>query len=115
MPAWPGTLPQGLLIDGYSEQGPNNLIRSENSIGPAKVRRKTTAGVKKVTGSMVLTAAELATFRTFYSTDIADGSLTFDFPAQSGGSTWLVRFTDPYDISPFGIDWRLSMKLEILP
>jgi len=116
MPTWPNTLPQAFQRGSYSETGPNNLIKSDTSIGPAKVRRKTTAGIRKAQGGMYFTQAQLDTFRTFFASEIGDGALAFTFPAQSGGGTWLVRLSDSaYELTSIGIDWYISLKLEILP
>jgi hypothetical protein len=113
--SWPGTIPQYFLRSSYSEEAPNNLIASSVSIGPAKVRRRTTANVWKMSGSFMMTAAELATFKSFVSSTIADGATAFLFPDQFGGSARLVRITSPYGVSPFGADWQVSLELEVLP
>lgn len=116
MPAsWPSTVPQYMLVGSYSEEAPNNLISSSVSVGPAKVRRRTTAGVGKISGSFMMTSAELALFETFVSSTIQDGALPFTFPNQRGGATKLVRLIPSYSIAPFGLNWSVSVELEVLP
>ncbi|QLH37711.1 MAG: hypothetical protein HWD60_00095 [Defluviicoccus sp.] len=41
---WPSSLPQKPLVDGFSETAPNLVVRSPMDVGPAKVRRRATAG-----------------------------------------------------------------------
>ena len=37
---WPLSLPQSPIANGYKEDMPSNLIRSDAEYGPAKVRRR---------------------------------------------------------------------------
>jgi hypothetical protein len=116
MPAsWPTTIPQYMLISSYSEEAPNNLISSSVSVGPAKVRRRTTAGVGKISGSFLMSSAEVALFEAFVSSDIQDGALAFTFPNQRGSGTKLVRLIPSYSIAPSGANWNISVQLEVLP
>lgn len=114
-PAWPGTLPQKLLRDGFAEESPDNLIVSDMSVGPAKVRRRTTAAVRMIRGTLHMTSAQVSTFRTFVKTTIADRSQPFTFPDPYGGAALLVRMPTPYRVSAVGIDWRIDIELEVLP
>jgi len=115
-PSWPLTLPQRFLRRGYAEGFKDNIIRSENEIGPAKTRRRATAAIRPVSGIMMMTATELATFQDFVEDDLGDGALAFTMPAQSADSgTWLVRMTAPFEISPNDFHWEVSMSLEVLP
>lgn len=116
MVAWPGTLPQTPLYAGYEEKTPDLLVRTEMDTGPAKVRRRATAGVREITWPTVLTTAQVATLETFYITTLAGGSLTFTVahPRTAVGSTW--RFVEPptYTHVPPG-NYRAVLKLELLP
>ena len=48
MAVWPLDLPQKPLLQGFSETLPNLVTRSPMDIGPAKVRRRSTAGVTQL-------------------------------------------------------------------
>lgn len=117
--AWPETLPQRFLVQGYNEQiaGSSNLLRSQNEVGPAKVRRRSTAAARNINGSMFLTIPQLVAFRTFYNDSIQGGSMPFTFPDPHGGDDLLVRFGDSVPtIDPAGpLDWTVKMQIEVLP
>lgn len=115
VPSWPASLPQVFLRDGYDAQGADNLIASSVSIGPAKVRRRTTAAVKPLSGSMTVSEAQYQTLVDFVENDIADRSKAFTFPDPHGGSPLLVRMTQPIKEASVGADWRIQIILEVLP
>jgi hypothetical protein len=114
---WPVTIPQDLLVDGYGEATPDVAIKSNMDVGPAKVRRRTTAAVRPITGKMVMTLTELGLFKSFYNTDLLGGSLRFDWTDPYDGSTAVeMRFTAPPSWSAIDPDhFEVSMALEILP
>ncbi|PTM92858.1 hypothetical protein [Mycoplana dimorpha] len=114
-PIWPASLPQAFLRNGFAEEEADNLIISEMSIGPVKMRRRTSANVRSISGAMHMSGAQVAEFRTFVRTTIADRSLAFTFPDPFGGTALLVRMTSPYRLSPRGIGWRVDIDLEVLP
>lgn len=115
MTAWPGTLPQLVDQSGYSESPPNILLRSTVDSGPAKSRRRFTSGVRPITCSMILTAAELEILDAFYIDDMASGSLTFTWVHPRTQDAATFRFTKPPTYSPFGASYQVSLELEIMP
>lgn len=114
-PEWPSALPQSFLRDGFGEEGADNIIVSEMSVGPAKTRRRTTANVFPITGGMRMTDTQLAAFKTFVKVDIADRALPFTFPDPYGGADLLVRMKSPHKVSSMGLEWRVELDLEVLP
>ena len=116
MPRWPSALPQTFLVDGFQENFPNTLLRSEMEAGPAEQRRRFTAGVTPLSGSLDLTKAELAVLRAFYSADTKDGALAFDWAHPITEEAASVRFTAPPVIRAAAPDgFRVALNLEILP
>ena len=116
VPIWDNTLPQTLLVDGYGQSFPEVTIKSNMDAGPAKVRRRFTAGVEPVSGTMVMTAAQLATFTTFYNTTLLGGSLRFSWtkpPAHTAACE--MRFTAPPSLTKVESNYEVSLSLEILP
>jgi hypothetical protein len=91
MPAWPGTLPQKPLQSGFNESLKNLVITTQMDSGPAKVRRRFTAGVKKYSVSFLMTSDQLSTFEIFYNDTILGGALSFDFPDPRTGTTGIFR------------------------
>ena len=114
---WPSSLPQRPRADDFAETPPNLLVRSTTDTGPAKVRRRTTAGVTKMRASFRLTAAQLAAFRSFYEIDIEHGALPFSWTHPITGASGLFRIVEPptYEAVANGLAWRLSVVFEILP
>jgi hypothetical protein len=106
-----------LLVSGYGEAVPDVSIKSSMDVGPAKVRRRTTAAVRPVAGKLILTLTQLGYFKTFYNTTILGGSLRFDWVDPYDGTTAVeMRFTEPPSWSAIDPDkFEVQMKMEILP
>jgi hypothetical protein len=113
---WPSGLPSIVLEEGYAERWAENVIRSPMDVGPAKLRRRSTAAVRRTTAVQLLTTAQVATLKTFYDTTTAYGSLSFDFTDARTGATLEARYVTPPAIAPAAPGyWRAAYDLEILP
>lgn len=75
---WPASLPTNFLVGTLSEDPPDNRVLQPMGIGPPKSRRTSTTAARMFGGVMHMTAAQLATFDTFYVDTLKSGSLTFD-------------------------------------
>lgn len=117
MAAWPGTLPQVPLADGFSESHPELAIRTNMDVGPAKVRRRQTAGVITMTCNFRLTTAQRATLVTFWQTTIAGGASTFTWVHPITSAAITCRMVNPPQFTPLsrGLYWRASLVIEVLP
>ena len=116
VPAFHADLPQKLFVAGYGQSPPAVTIKSNMDAGPAKVRRRFTAGVEPVSGTMIMTAAQLATFETFFNTTLLGGSLRFSWtkpPAHSVACE--VRFTEVPSWTKVEDEYEVSLSLEVLP
>ena len=113
MPAWPTDLPSPLL-GGYSESPPNMVIASSTDTGPGKVRLRTTAGVRPLQWSFILTAAQVASLDTFFITTIKGGSLSFTAtdPRTSVSGTYRMK---GYDLTRNGLLYSASVEILLLP
>src|SRR5215207_10310859 len=114
---WPVGLPQCFTFDSLATGLADNRLRSQTDTGPAKVRPRSSAGPRPLSGQMVMTHAQIATLETFVETTLLGGSLPFTFPSQIGGSSHLVRFANELPgWSRHGKGHMVvSMNLEILP
>ena len=76
-PEWPATLPQCPILHGFAETPQSNVGSFDPPVGaPRRVRRSTAKSwLNDLTYRM--TNAELVTFKTFFETTLADGSLPF--------------------------------------
>jgi hypothetical protein len=112
MATWPESLPDYLMQGGYSEKLPNNVIRTKMDIGPAKMRRRSTAAPRPIMGQMHMSKAQVATFDTFYETTLLSGSLRFDWVNPRTQTSKEFRFLEPPIYSAMGQDYVVSLKLE---
>jgi hypothetical protein len=116
--AWPGTLPQKLLLNGASLGVGDGLIEYAPDTGPSITRRRTTAVMRPLQGSMVLTDAQVTIFETFFFTTLLNGALPFTFPDPRTGATLLVKVpkgTPPSYVPQGGDNFVLSLSLTVLP
>ena len=117
MPSWPASLPQRILQRGYRESLTDNVIRTSVDAGPEKRRKRFTAAVRPLSGSMTMTSAQLDTMMTFYDTDIGSGSLAFDFNAPRDQATTIsVAFQRPPAWTNLGGDsYQVNLEMDIQP
>src|SRR5580765_7908538 len=80
---WPSTLPQKLNVQGHQYTFGDISIRSNPSVGPSKVRPRSSAIASPLHGMMYLTTAQLQTLETFYKITVR-GSDVFLFPDPEG-------------------------------
>jgi len=114
MATWPVTLPQCFLQDSYQETDANLFVQTEMDAGPPKIRRRFTAGVRQISGKMLLTTAQKIILREFFMDYGAD---EIDYPdPEDAESTISVNFSDPPDYVYSGPNrWRVSIKFKELP
>jgi hypothetical protein len=116
IPAWEASLPQKLLLDGYGESPADTTIESSMDMGPKKIRRRFTAGVRPVTGNIIVTTTQLATFKTFFTSTLLGGALRFSWTEPPGHTTACeMRFTGVPSWVSLGKLYKISLSLEILP
>lgn len=115
MAIWPLTLPQYVDQDGYAQTTKNPLIRTDMEAGPAKVRLRYTAVPEEFNISLVMTKAQFEAFITFFKQTIHYGAdiFTWRHPVTRGLSN--CRFTSMYNASPHGLDFKVTISMEILP
>ncbi|HBA86023.1 MAG TPA: hypothetical protein DCZ95_18210 [Verrucomicrobia bacterium] len=115
---WPATLPQEMMTEGYSQSAADVAMRTEMGAGPAKVRRRYSAGPKPVKGKIFVTAAQLVTFKTFCTTTAIGGTLRFNWHDPDDGTTAAeMRFVSPPSWAPSDNEdnWEVNLDLEIMP
>lgn len=116
-PVWPLSLPSLPRDTGYGEQPPELSLRSPMDVGPAKVRRRQTAGVRPLQAQLILTEAQVETLDQFYVTGTESGALVFDWVNPRTEAAAELRFVGPPRYTPLSGDvvWRADLTLEILP
>lgn len=116
MAIWPSTLPQVAFQSmGYREMAPDIALRTQMDAGPAKVRRRFTAGVRNIDFTIPCSAAEIATLDTFYVTTLQGGVLPFDWTHPRTGAAASFRFRGRPEYTDLGAVFSARLELEILP
>lgn len=115
MSVWPTTLPKP-MNESFSENMANNVIRSSMDRGPAKVRRRTTANIREIAFSMMLTETQLTALETFYNVTTVGGAAEFDYTHPRTGVIESARFKEPFSYRDTNSNlFTASVSLEILP
>ena len=114
---WPPSLPQDVLVQGYDEALAENVVRTTMDAGPAKVRRRFTAGVRNFRLTVYLTRTQTDTLESFFDTTVKDGSLPFDWTHPRKQTSVTFRFVTPPRFHPdgSGARWLTTLDLEVLP
>jgi hypothetical protein len=116
MAAWPETLPQSPLVEGFRETPADNSLRTAMETGPAKLRRRATSGAAGLTAGFLLDAAQLAALDIFYADTLQGGTLPFDFTHPISGETISCRFRQPPSRAALnGGYFRSVLELEVVP
>lgn len=116
MITWPSDLPCALR--GKARAPQTNLVAFGTELGPGKVRRRSTARVKRMPIAFLLTRAQAVQFEAFFEDDLDDGALPFSMPDPLTGdaATWRFDPQGPYSLDerPSG-KWSLAANLMKLP
>ncbi len=115
MAIWPATLPQTPLQSGYEEGTINTSIRSSMEVGPAKIRRRISAGVKEVKFQFLFTSTQLSTFIEFYEDTLMSGAVHFTWNHPRTGVNEKWRFKKSPNWGKNGSYYLTNLELEILP
>jgi hypothetical protein len=122
---WPSDLPQKLNVQGHQYTFGDISIRSNPSVGPSKVRPRSSAIASPLQGMMYLTTAQLQTLETFYKITVR-GSDVFLFPDPEGFMPGVAtsptpmlycRFTGSPSISATSAAgmWAVGLPMEVIP
>jgi len=115
--SWPAGLPnfEEPLRSEYTETVGSTKKRSQMEVGPAKVRRRSTAHVDQMTLGYYMTESEVSTFETFYNTTLKNGSLRFDATHPRTGNTEDFRILEDPQYERMGVEYIVRFKVEVLP
>jgi hypothetical protein len=113
---WPSTLPQH-PTEPYDEQPGENVIETQNDVGPMKRRRRFTAVPTYITLELSITKTQAADLDTFYRVTTAHGTLPFEWTHPRTGATVMMRFRNPPPLY-HGFHYKhgfATINLEVLP
>lgn len=121
MAVWPVSLPQYFEV-GVQDTRQQGFIRSQTETGPYKQRKRFTATARFLSGTMLFTGTDRATFETFYKTTLSEGTDAFDFIDPADFSTISARFVQTPTLSAVAggdtaetAQWRIDLAIEVLP
>lgn len=117
MAHFPPLLPPLTSIKGFSGTEADNVIRTSMDIGPAKVRRRSTAApiIYKLSHA-AYTKAQLMTFLQFYRDDVAHGALPFTMDDPLTETEITCKFLSPPQWAPVSTDlFTVTVDVEVLP
>lgn len=113
---WPASLPARPEWPSYQEEPSVALIRGTLPGLPTR-RRRSTVIVQPLSLTWILTAAQMATFETFYTDTLREGAKVFDglaHPRTGVAGRWRFAGAPQYDwLGPNG--WRVTTPLELVP
>ncbi|GGG77523.1 hypothetical protein GCM10011415_28030 [Salipiger pallidus] len=116
MPTWPASLPFFQSARGARRDVQPDVIRTQMSKGPAKVRRRSSSAPMPRQGRMAqLTMAQLQAFETFFCDELGEGVLSFTATDPLDGLERSFRFVGGYSVEPRGVRRDVTATLEILP
>ena len=115
MASWPVTLPQYVDQDSFSETIQDPVIRTAMDSGPQKARLRYTAVPEQYTIAMTLTSDQRTAFLTFFKATIHYGVDEFTWVHPVTQAAAYCRFTAPYNLVPDGLDFKLTISMEVLP
>lgn len=119
MADWPTTLPQQIFTeDGPTYGAQSNVIRTDMTTGPAKMRRRFTAQVADVSVQLELSEAEIAILEEFVKETLGETG-QFNWVNVYNGQPATYRFKEGWSsvkLKYFGGDvWTVTMDLEQMP
>jgi hypothetical protein len=138
VPVWPASLPQAMTRDDYSGSFGDGRERAPPEFGPAAIFLRTSAVAEPVRGRIIVDLTGLVILKNFWKVDLGRGRKPFLMPDQdrdgapvtdSNGviilgtdgnpvrisAKWLVQFVDPPSHAQFGLEYAVTLSLEILP
>ena len=117
MAAWPSTLPQSPLAKSLSETTPNDLIRTKMDVGPDKIRRRSTAGIRRFGMSIFMTKAQVQILDDFIQSTLNGGTDTFTWINHRTDAAATLRFISlpAYRTLGNGDYYSAGLSLEELP
>ena len=116
-PVWPASLPQKVMIAGYQEQMPQDIVESVNDQGPTNKRPRSTAAVRDLSVQISCDDAQFETFETFFLETLAQGVLPFDWvhPRTQQDTTFRISGQPRAVPRPNGVGYRIAFSLEVMP
>lgn len=113
-PTWPTGLPAYVLQQGYGEDLQDQVLRTPMDGGAMKARRRFTARFDTIDVRLMMTAAQVVTFETFYYSTLAGGVEPFDWTHPRKQTAVTMKIASKVKVSPAdGDNYVVSFKVEV--
>lgn len=104
IPIWPPELPQWMSASDFNTSPADARTKTPMEAGPSKYRRRVSAAVQPISGTMRFTMEQLARLDQFWIEDTKGGTLPFVFPGQVFNGTVLLTDTGDHLTTEAGED-----------
>lgn len=111
MPDWPSSLPQDVLVRGFTETYTDNVVLAPVDFGVPKRRPKFTAAGITMSINIHVTEAERSTLDSFFHVTLVDGENSFTWIEPINQTTKTLEFVEPPKYTPVGADLYANLKL----
>lgn len=109
---WPSDVSSDFMLGDYTEELENNIAQFTPEVGMPKTRRRGSNSTEKITGSIIMTSTEYATFLDFFRDTIKDGTKPFNMLHPRTQTTTKLQFIEAPSIADYGPDlWKVSVKM----
>lgn len=113
-PAWPASLPQKPLRDGFGNSGEQPVRRQQMESGLDRVQLISSTAVRNNQLAFVMDEAQLAEFWSFYNNAANQGADFVLLPMYTGNTVAMhvSRINSYPSMDPLGVNWRVSFGVE---
>lgn len=111
---WPADVPSCFTVDSLEGAIADNLLRSQNDMGPAKTRRRGSSKPDPRAGVVKMTWAQWEALEAFVKETLLGGALVFDFPWRGGTVEARFREMPSFRRAAPGV-YMVSLPLEFMP
>lgn len=113
---WPGTLPPLNETGGYTENLGDGSYHTPTDSGPGKTRPRPDPPNDQLNFDQLYTSAQVDTLKTYYTTTLSGGALTFVENHPRTGASTTFRFVTPPSFPHIsGQKYRAQFVLEEMP
>ena len=109
---WPANVSSAFMMADYAEELEGNIDQFTPEVGMPKTRRRSSNSTERLSGSIIMTTTEYATFLDFFRDTIEDGTKSFNMLHPRTQANTKLQFVEAPSISDYGPDlWKVSVKM----
>jgi len=114
--SWESVFPLLTHLQNYVETPPDNILTTNMSFGPPKIRKRFTANVRFLQGQFIIPLSQVEEFDDFYLNNVYGGSQPFLIAHPRTGTTIRVKIISiKYNQQSQGKWWTVDVILMVVP